>query len=498
MKFKKRIYVIGLLCLMFLCQSNAQIVTVFNMAYDNGTTIPNGGTIEIPENGEVGINFVVQVDQLNGVEGDLYALTRYSSSTPPITRQQAHVFSGQNSFGMSVGLTLSDAEFNTSGGTLFGQFENLGGVQYWSGNYHIIVVPGPDCTLPYPGNRTTTSITNNSAYLDWASVSGASEYLAEYKLASSSTWSSNGSTNSTNETLTGLSPNSAYNWRVRSRCSNNEYGAPSPSVNFTTLADCNLAAPTGLNTTNINDISADISWNPVSSSTGYQVELKQLPNGSYSAVYSGTSTSHTLINLAFETSYRWRVRAKCANGSYSQNWSSAVQFTTLPECPEHLDKTEDVTNGQSDVDDSEITLHATNVIFSGGTAAYDTGTTLSLKPGFHAKSGSNFRAFIDGCTPTKPLTEEEPIAEEKAKDEIVKSVKIFPNPTHGKFSLESNEEILQWELANQFGNLNRNGVASSHNSKEAEIDISSFPTGIYFLKIVFKDGTMIRKTVLKD
>jgi len=203
-------------------------------------------------------------------------------------------------------------------------------------------------------------------------------------------------------TITGLSPSASYDWRVRTECTNGAFSDWSSIENLMTLAPCNLAAPTGLNTTNITDISADISWNPVSSSTGYQVELKQLPSGSYNVVYSGSGASHTLTNLAFETGYRWRVRAKCANGSYSQNWSNPEEFTTLPECSEHLNKTQDVTSGQTDIDDSEITLHATNVIFSGGTAAYDTGTTLSLKPGFYAKSGATFRAFIDGCTPTKP------------------------------------------------------------------------------------------------
>ncbi len=82
--------------------------------------------------------------------------------------------------------------------------------------------------------------------------------------------------------------------------------------------------------------------------------------------------------------------------------------------------------------------------------------------------------------------------------EKVKSVKIYPNPTFGKFSLESHEDILQWELVNQFGSLNLFGLMSPNDSRRTEIDISNFPTGTYFLKVTFKDGTMTRKTVLKD
>ncbi|MEI6412535.1 MAG: M12 family metallo-peptidase, partial [Bacteroidota bacterium] len=80
-----------------------------------------------------------------------------------------------------------------------------------------------------PTGLTTTNITSTSAQLNWGAVTGTTSYSIQYKLSTASTWTSAGSTSATTMTISGLSINTAYNWQVKTDCSNF-----SATANFTT------------------------------------------------------------------------------------------------------------------------------------------------------------------------------------------------------------------------------------------------------------------------
>ncbi|MEL6811202.1 MAG: 3-coathanger stack domain-containing protein [Bacteroidota bacterium] len=481
----------------------AQVVTIFDMQYDNGTPIPLGGTIEVEEGGQVGISFVVLVDQLDQQGGTLRVFTQPEATFPRVQRASTTVFSGQHSFSWTVSLTVQSNWVNQNEtGLLFAEFEKVGGLTYLSGDYFIDVIESTECTLSYPSGRTTTNITSNSATVNWNTVSGNSGYNSEYRQSGSSSWTTiSTSSSSTSQNISGLSSSTSYQWRVRTRCSNGEYGDWSPTVGFTTSGTCSLPAVTGLSSTNVTDISADISWNNLSGASSYQVQQRVLPGGSFVTVLSNfTGTSSTLSNLSPETSYEWRVRGRCSNGIYTSNWSNPATFTTEPECVFDLPITENVNAGETDIEDAENSITATNIIFNSGTAEYDAGNIVILSPGFRAESGSQFRGYIDGCTPPGPKG----ISKSATTDPIVpslddvKKLSVYPNPTKGMFALESKDELQSWEITNQFGSLYRKGEADLKDGKKAEVNISDFPTGVYFLKATFKDGEVLMKTVIRE
>ncbi len=66
--------------------------------------------------------------------------------------------------------------------------------------------------------------------------------------------------------------------------------------------------------------------------------------------------------------------------------------------PEYLIITDDVMDGDIDLQSANNTIISSNVIHSGGTAEYKAGQSIILKPGFHAKEGSTFRAYIDSSS----------------------------------------------------------------------------------------------------
>lgn len=84
------------------------------------------------------------------------------------------------------------------------------------------------------------------------------------------------------------------------------------------------STPTGLNTTNITDNSATLSWSSATGATSYDVQLR-VQGGSWST-YNVSGTSYNATNLTEETTYEWQVRAKNSYGTSS--YSTIETFTT--------------------------------------------------------------------------------------------------------------------------------------------------------------------------
>ncbi|MEH6763750.1 MAG: 3-coathanger stack domain-containing protein [Aequorivita antarctica] len=171
----------------------------------------------------------------------------------------------------------------------------------------------------------------------------------------------------------------------------------------------------------------------------------------------------------------------------------------LPQCVNDLTITENVLNGENDIQSALNTITATNIIYSGGSAAYDAGVTVFLKPGFNAKSGSDFRAFIQGCT-VPPIVNEDGLIKnnEDFDSQKEKILVLHPIPTSGLLNMTSKENMYRWEISNPFGIIQRSGTFKMTNARSLEIDLSNLITGIYYIKVVFQDGEITTKTIIKE
>lgn len=96
------------------------------------------------------------------------------------------------------------------------------------------------CTPPSTGGSCGTvaglsagSITTTSASLSWGSVSGATNYNLQWKLGSSSTWTTVSGIAATSYALSGLSAGTAYNFQVQANCGGTT-GSYSAATTFTT------------------------------------------------------------------------------------------------------------------------------------------------------------------------------------------------------------------------------------------------------------------------
>ena len=210
---------------------------------------------------------------------------------------------------------------NTPGITNRIKVEAVGNIFFDISNTNFTIGTAPGCGNPTGLNET--SITTNSATVNWSALSGALNYDVDYKTASSGTWINAATgTTSLSVNLSGLSSSTVYDWRVRANCS----GGPGSYVTdqFTTAAAC--GDPNGLNTTAITTNSATVNWSAVANAIGYDVDYKAASSGTWiNATTNTTSLSVDLTGLSSSTLYDWRVRADCSSGSGNY---VASQFTT--------------------------------------------------------------------------------------------------------------------------------------------------------------------------
>ena len=195
------------------------------------------------------------------------------------------------------------------------------------------------CVAPAPTGLRVTSDTDDSVSLSWNAVTDAHYYKVEYRRSSSSSWLHASYTFGTSRTVSGLDPNTAYDFQVRARGDGSPYsytyGSPSTSVSRTTDPPT-APAPTGLRATASTETSVSLRWNDVTDAGAYKVEYRRSSSISWlHAGYVYSSTSDTVDGLDCDTSYDFQVRARGDGSPYSYTYgnpSSGVSETT-DACP---------------------------------------------------------------------------------------------------------------------------------------------------------------------
>ncbi|MFN8247802.1 MAG: zinc-dependent metalloprotease family protein [Ferruginibacter sp.] len=209
---------------------------------------------------------------------------------------------------------------NTPTTTARVKIESVGNIFFDISNANFTITSGSSCGTP--SGLSASGITTTSANLSWAAVSGANTYAVDYKLNSSSTWTSFSTAQTgTTASLTGLASGSLYDWRVTASCTS---GTSTPATaQFTTLIPC--TAPTGLASTP-GSTTATVSWTAVPVANSYAVDYKLNTSATWTSFSTAqTGTSANITGLSASTLYDWRVTTNCASGTST---ASAAQFTT--------------------------------------------------------------------------------------------------------------------------------------------------------------------------
>ena len=131
-------------------------------------------------------------------------------------------------------------------------------------------------------------------------------------------------TAATNTILTGLTPNTAYNWRVRTvDCSNY-----STVQNFSTLAVCGVPAPVASSPSTNSFI---VSWPAISGATSYIVQ-RRLQGATTWTVSTITTTSILINGLSPGNTYEYQVSATCPSGNSGFSVVQTIKTLTVVYC----------------------------------------------------------------------------------------------------------------------------------------------------------------------
>ena len=199
--------------------------------------------------------------------------------------------------------------------------ESVGNIFYDISNTNFII--GGTVACGDPAALASSSITTSSATVSWTAVTNAVSYAVDYKLNSSSTWTSFSTAQTgTSASLTGLTSGSLYDWRTIATCSAGAGNAV--AAQFTTLVPC--SAPAGLSSTSITSSGATVNWTAVTAATSYAVSYKLNSSSTWISFSTAqTNISAILTGLTASSLYDWSVSATCPSGTTT---ATAAQFTT--------------------------------------------------------------------------------------------------------------------------------------------------------------------------
>jgi hypothetical protein len=171
----------------------------------------------------------------------------------------------------------------------------------------------------------------NSATITWTAVPGATTYYMWYRKVGDITWITP-TTASTSLTLTGLIPNSMYEFKMR--CNNAlcaQYGPFGSLMNFTT-ANAPCGTPTTFITAfTLTSTTALVKWVGLPSVAQYSLWYKKSSDATWlTLMFTGSTTQYLLTGLVPNTSYDVKIRNRCVGDLTFTPFGSVYTFGTPP------------------------------------------------------------------------------------------------------------------------------------------------------------------------
>jgi hypothetical protein len=179
------------------------------------------------------------------------------------------------------------------------------------------------CDIPTTcvfGNLQATSCT-----LSWAAVPGACSYIIRVRVLGTTAWAATGYPTKNSATLSGLSPNTTYEWQVQTVCCTNVQSDFCPIQIVSTPNSC--PTPINIVATSVTATSANLSWAAITGAVSYTISYKVLNAATWNTLTT-TSNPTLIANLIPATTYQFYVQTNCS-ATLSSASSAICTFTTL-------------------------------------------------------------------------------------------------------------------------------------------------------------------------
>lgn len=351
-----------------------------------------------------------------------------------------------------------------------------------------------DFQLITPTNLSTNQNFASLAF-DWSDAYGASSYEIDIDVSPSFATSQTFTTYISSYSASGLLPNTQYYWRVRASDETN-WGTYSNTWSFTTnsLENFNLISPTN-NSINQNFASLSFDWSDALGASSYEIDIDVSQTFSSAQTFTSSTSNYTKNNLLPNTQYYWRVRASNGTnwGAYSNVWSfttnSLENFNLISPANSSinqqysslvLDWSDNIgaTNYELQIDTTQ-NFTTSPLTYTTSNSTY----TVSLLPSktyYWKVRATNGGTWGQWTTVWSFTTKADPFS--SINEVYFANLKIYPNPTSDKITLETNSHLLNkpFKLLDYTG---REMYSSIINSEQTIIKLDGFSSGTYLLQI---------------
>ena len=385
----------------------------------------------------------------------------------------------------------------------------ISGTNYNEGYVDNIVVDVAPFICDAPTNVTATGIQQTSATITWTPANGESDWVLQYREASGS-WSSDiNVTGTPSYNLTGLTASTQYEVHVKAVCDNTHSSDWSATATFTTLSSYVAPTVTTNDATNITTSSATLNGAVTAGSetiTAQGFEWKETSSSTYTTVNAtGATMSYDLTGLTPNTGYTFRAFATTASGT---TYGAEKTFTTDEEqqetCPAptnvyQLTMTKTPTAiiywVQEEGDVNEWKFFYKKVSES----VWD--SVITTTPGVEliVEDSTLYEGYVvTHCTnglwsdPSATIIFQ---ADHSGIDNYTldNSVTVYPNPTTGLIQIKNEEWRMEnVEVYDVYGKLLN---VMSVNDHTANLDLSGYAKGTYFVKVTTEKGVVTKRVV---
>ena len=212
----------------------------------------------------------------------------------------------------------------------------------------------------------------------------------------------------------------------------------------------------------------------------------------------------TINNVIFQEGYIYVAKVEARNKNFLGAWNpwgfhKLTQTVFIGDCDNPCFNNYIILDpfGASDDELFEAINSVTgeNIISSGANVRYDAGAYVDLVPGFHAKAGSNFTAYIDGCGGREMrVLNSEHADDDVFEDETKSELKIYPNPSsNGKITIDLTDKP---ESRIQIYALDGRLVKDTSGTGKVTIDLSYVNKGMYQVKITLQEEIVYKKVII--
>ncbi|ARK11161.2 M12 family metallo-peptidase [Fibrella sp. ES10-3-2-2] len=353
-----------------------------------------------------------------------------------------------------------------------------------------------------PTGLTTSGIGSTSAIVNWVAVPNATQYSVEYKLSSSATWLSAGTTAAATLSISGLLSGQTYDWHVKADCS-----AFSATASFTTEGAGTCNAPINLVTTTLATTSATLAWSAVTGASSYTVQYKASSASAWTTIGPIISASQALTGLQAGTAYQWQVKANCSGYSAIVNFttnatncaaptglttsnllatSAGLSWTAIPGAANYTVQYK--LSSAKKWTTSPATTSATYIL---------TGLTRSSIYQWKVKANcSAYSATVQFATPAALINQLADSGEVSKNNGFL----LYPNPVGPIMNAQvtNAEEVggaATYSIYDAKGVLK---LTQRMNRVSEQIDVSALPTGLYIIRMVGKSGRTISRQFIKQ